>query len=339
MSLALPEDRIRLHVIDAHTEGEPLRVVIGEAPGHDGDTILEKRRRAREELDHLRRALILEPRGHADMYAAVPVAPVTPDGDVGVLFLHNEGYSTMCGHGIIGLVKVGLEAGLFTPREPGVVRIDTPAGRVTARPETDGERVVSVSFENVPSFLLERDLAVEVEGLGELAVDVAYGGAFYALVDAEPLALALEPGSFSRIVELGMRIKRAVAAACDIRHPEGAEDLGFLHGTILVEPGRGAVHSRNVCVFADGEVDRSPTGTGVSARAAALVARGEVELGREIVIESLVGTSFAVRAERTVRVGGLDAVVPVVRGRAWTTGQGELWVDPTDPLGGGFLLR
>jgi len=339
MSFSPPADWHCIRTIDAHTAGEPLRVVVEGVPEPEGETILEKRRFAREHLDPFRRALMLEPRGHADMYGCLLTRPVTADGDVGVLFLHNEGYSTMCGHGIIGLVKVGLEAELYSTREPGIVRIDTPAGRVTARAERDGDTVRAVRFENVPSFLLERDLRIDVEGLGAVRVDLAYGGAFYALVEAEPLGLALEPSNFASIVDAGMRIKRAVMASYELRHPDGHADLNFLYGTILTERKADPLHSRNVCVFADGEVDRSPTGTGVSSRAAALVARGELELGSPITIESLIGTSFDVRGVHSVAVGELEGIVPEVRGAAHITGRHEFWIDPSDPLREGVLLR
>jgi trans-L-3-hydroxyproline dehydratase len=338
VSFTPPADWTRVTAIDAHTAGEPLRVITGGFPQPEGDTILAKRRYAREHLDGLRRALMLEPRGHADMYGALPVPPVTPDGHVGVLFLHNDGWSTMCGHGIIGLVKVGLEADLF-PSDEDEVRIDTPAGRVTATAHRDGARVSSVSFRNVPSFVFARDLAVDVPGLGRVRLDVAYGGAFYAYVDAAAVGATLDPAHCPALVDVGMRVKRAVMERCKLVHPHGDDDLNFLYGTILVQRLEGPVHSRNVCVFADGEVDRSPTGTGVSGRAALHHARGQLGLDETITIESLIGTSFDVRVAEETRVGELAAVIPEVTGAAHVTGVNELWIDPTDPLRDGFLLH
>jgi proline racemase len=330
----------RLTVIDAHTAGEPLRVITGGYPELDGDTMLEKRRCALERHDDLRRALMLEPRGHADMYGCVLTPPVTEDGDVGVLFLHNEGYSTMCGHGIIGLVKVGIDCGLLdVSGDAPVVRIDTPAGRVTATAHLREGRVHEVSFLNVPSFLLERDLVVEVPGLGPVTCDIAYGGAFYAYVDAAALGLVVEPAQLSRLIEVGMDIKRAVMAIYEPAHPSGDGDLNFLYGTILSQPGTDGARSRNVCIFADGEVDRSPTGTGVSGRAALLHARGELATGERITIESLIGTRFDVSPVRETGVGDLSAVVPEVIGAAYITGRAEFVIDPDDPLGDGVLLR
>jgi len=335
-----PSDWTRITTIDAHTAGEPLRVVTGGLPEIPGETILARRRWAQENLEPLRKALMLEPRGHADMYGCIPMPPSTPDGDVGVLFMHNEGYSTMCGHGIIGLVKVGVEAGLFeVDQGDPLVRIDTPAGRITATAHLDGDRVSHVSFENVPSFLLHRDLVVEVPGLGEVSCDIGYGGAFYAYVEASAVGLELAPRSFSRIVTLGRQIKRAVGDAADLVHPDGDEDLNFLYGTIFVGPAVGAAHSRNVCVFAEGEVDRSPTGTGVSGRAAIHHARGELDVGEAITIESLLGTTFDVEVVRTCEVGDLQGIIPRVTGSAHVTGRHEFLIDPTDPLSEGIFLR
>jgi trans-L-3-hydroxyproline dehydratase len=334
-----PENWLRLSTIDAHTAGEPLRVIVSGFPVIPGDTILKKRRFAQQHFDHLRRALMWEPRGHADMYGCLLTEPVTPDGDVGVLFLQNEGFSTMCGHGIIGLVKVGVECGLFAPSLAGrSIRIDTPAGRVVATAQMSGDSVGSVSFRNVPSFVLKERLPLDVPGLGRIQFDLAFGGAFYAYVDAQAIGVELEAGQVSRLIEVGKGIKQAVTAEYEINHPSGEADLNFLYGTILVGPSK-EHHSRNVCVFADGEVDRSPTGTGVSGRAAIHYAEGELALNEWISIESLIGTSFQVRVAATVAVGELEAIVPEVSGSAHITGRNELLIDPADPLRSGFLLR
>jgi trans-L-3-hydroxyproline dehydratase len=331
----------RIRTIDAHTAGEPLRVIVDGFPQPQGKTILEKRRFVRDNHDALRRTLMWEPRGHADMYGCLLTEPATSDGDVGVLFMHNEGFSTMCGHGIIGLVKVGLDCGLLvSDEETPVVRIDTPAGRVTAtaRRRVDGS-VDTVSFLNVASFLLERDLEIQVDGIGAVTCDIAFGGAFYAYTDAARLDLTLNPGSHSKIIDVGMRIKRAVMDQYEIVHPTGDEDLNFLYGTIFVERLSGAIHSRNVCIFAEGEVDRSPTGTGVSGRAAIHHARGELAIGETITIESILGTQFDVQFVEQTVVGDLPAVVPQVTGRAHVTGQHEFLIDPDDELRDGFILR
>jgi proline racemase len=340
VSWAPPAGWTRISTIDLHTAGEPFRVVTGGFPDVPGATILARRRHAREHLDHLRRALMWEPRGHADMYGCVITGAVTPESNFGVLFLHNEGYSTMCGHGIIAIATLAVEAGMVAAREPETtVRIDTPAGLVTAFAQVGGGRVQGVRFRNVPSFVLALDQEVEVPGLGRVRFDLAYGGAFYAYVAASPLGLRCVPEEVRRLIEAGMAIKRAVASRWTITHPF-EPDLGFLYGTIFVAPAPGGgAHSRHVCVFAEGEVDRSPTGTGVSARLAIMKARGEIAPSEVIEVESIIGTRFSGRVVESTSFGPHAAVIPEIGGTAHVTGRHEFLIDPRDPLGEGFLLR
>lgn len=335
-----PEDWLKITAIDAHTGGEPLRVILEGFPALQGDTILARRREAREKWDHLRTALMWEPRGHADMYGCIITAPVTPGADFGVLFTHNEGFSTMCGHGIIAVTKAALETGMLPMKAPETtVQIDTPAGLVTARARIESETVRSVYFHNVPSFVLALDETVEVAGLGKIKYDLAFGGAFYAFVQAEDAGLACTPAHYRALIERGMAIKRAVMAARPITHPF-EEDLNFLYGTIFIGPPLSpGAHSRNVCIFAEGEVDRSPTGTGVSARMALHHARGEVRVGQPLVIESIIGSRFTGRVVRETRFGPHPAVIPEVEGTAHLTGRHEFLIDPNDPLRKGFVLR
>jgi trans-L-3-hydroxyproline dehydratase len=335
-----PESWLRITTIDAHTAGEPLRVITGGYPGLPGDTILEKRRYAREHYDDLRTALMWEPRGHADMYGCIITEPERPSSDLGVLFLHNEGYSTMCGHGIIGLAKVGLDTGLIDkPGDNPVIKMDTPAGLVTAYAKRVNGRVTQVSFHNVPSFVYALDQTVDVPGIGLVHYDIAFGGAFYAFCRAEELGVGLTSADFRRLIDVGMRVKTAVMASHIIRHPF-ADDLSFLYGTIIVGAAHDpAHHSRNVCIFADGEVDRCPTGTGVSARAALHYARGELALNESFVVESILGTTFTGEVVGTTQFGPYDAVIPQVTGTAHVTGRNELLIDPDDPLQNGFILR
>ena len=340
MTWAPPSDWMRITTIDAHTAGEPFRVIIDGFPDLSGDTVLARRRDARDRLDHLRRALMWEPRGHADMYGCVLTGAVTPEADFGVLFLHNEGFSTMCGHGIIGIATVAVETGMVSAREPvTTIRIDTPAGLVTAFADVDRGRVRAVRFRNVPSYVLTLDETVDVPGMGCVRFDLAFGGAFYAYVAAEPLGLHCVPGEYRRLIEAGMAIKGAVASSRAILHPF-EPDLGFLYGTIFVAPARTAnAHSRNVCVFAEGEVDRSPTGTGVSGRLALHHARGEIGANELIEIESIIGTRFTGRVVETTTFGPYRAVIPEVAGSAYITGRHEFLIAPDDPLREGFLLR
>ena len=339
-----PDDWLKITTIDAHTGGEPLRIITSGFPDLPGSTILEKRQYARTHYDHLRRALMWEPRGHADMYGAILTPPVTEDGDIGVLFMHNEGFSTMCGHGIIGLMKVGVQTGLFpVSGDQVVIKIDTPAGRVTATAHLRDGQVERVTFLNVPSFLLERDLTVQVDGVGAVVYDMAFGGAFYAYVDVDQPALAgvvIDERHQNQLIDVGMRIKRAVMSSYSIQHPDSDADLNFLYGTILVKMLHTAeVHSRNVCVFAEGEVDRSPTGTGVSGRLAIHHAKGQLTLEETITIESLIGTRFSGRVADIAQVNGLPAIIPEVGGTAYITGQHTFLIDPADPLREGFILR
>jgi trans-L-3-hydroxyproline dehydratase len=335
-----PSDWITIKTIDAHTAGEPLRVIYEGIPELPGTSILEKRRHAQKNLDSLRKAIILEPRGHADMYGCILTEPTTPDGTVGVLFLHNEGFSTMCGHGIIGLTTVVFETGLIKVKDTHpILKIDTPAGRVTAHAHVVEGRVQQVSFQNVPSFVYALDQYVEAPGIGRVRYDIAFGGAFYAFCDARELGLQLVPGESSQIIALGKIIKQAVSEACPPHHPF-EDDLSFLYGTIFTGPPKDRHnHSRNACVFAGGELDRSPTGTGVSARAALLLARSEIEVNENFFVESILGTRFRGNIRKKMEYGPHQAVVPEVTGSAYIVGRNELCIDPKDPLGYGFLLR
>ncbi len=326
--------------VDAHTGGEPLRIVTSGIPRLPGATILEKRRWVKENLDHVRRALMLEPRGHADMYGCYVTEPVTPAADLGVIFMHNEGYSDMCGHGIIALATVAVAQGLVPRQVPETrVGIDSPAGFIEAFVQWDGSRVGSVRFLNVPSFLYLRDLRVSTPSFGELTVDIAFGGAFYAYMDAAQAGLTVTPSQAAQLIELGDQVKRAVTASVSVQHPLVPE-LNALYGTIIDGPPRHAHnHQANVCVFAEREVDRSPTGTGTAGRVAQLVARGRLKLGEELRNESIVGSVFTGRAVASTRVGDLEAVVPEVSGTAHIVGFNQWVVEPGDELGAGFLVR
>ena len=335
-----PEHWLKITTIDAHTEGEPFRVITGGFPALPGKNILARRRYAKENLDHLRTALMWEPRGHADMYGCIVTPPVTPDADIGVLFMHNEGFSTMCGHGIIGITTVALETNLLPMTSPETtLKIDTPAGLVTAHARVDKGHVQSVYFHNVPSFVLILDDTVDVPGLGKVRYDIAFGGAFYAFVRAEELGVTCTRKDFRPLIERGMAIKRSIMGNRPILHPF-EEDLSFLYGTIFIGPPLAEdAHSRNVCIFAEGEVDRSPTGTGVSARLAIHHARGEIGLNEPIIIESIIGSRFTGRVVQTTTFGPHPAIIPEVEGTAHITGRHEFLIDPTDPLREGFVLR
>jgi len=340
LNYAPPGNWLKITAIDAHTGGEPFRVIVDGFPELEGETILERRRYAREHYDHLRTALMWEPRGHADMYGCLLTPPVTAEADFGILFIHNEGFSSMCGHGIIGIATVVLETGLLPMITPVTkIKIDSPAGLITAYARIEDGHVSSVSFHNVPSFVVALDEVVNVPGLGTIRYDLAFGGAFYAYVDAEDVGVTCSPKDFRPLIEKGMLIKQAVMQSRPIAHPF-EEDLGFLYGTIFVGPPKQAgSHSQNVCIFAEGEVDRSPTGTGVSGRLAIHHRRGEIGQNQPITIESIIGSKFTGKVIEETTFGPYPAIIPEVRGEAHLVGRNELWIDPNDPLKDGFILR
>ena len=311
-----------ISTVDYHTGGEPFRIVTGGAETLQGGTILAKRRYAAEQLDHVRRLLVNEPRGHADMYGCFVTEPNDDGADLGVVFFHNAGYSTACGHGTIALVTWAIESGLVEGPE---VVVDVPSGRLVTRARVEGGRVVSVCFRNVPSFVHARGLAAAGR-----EVDVAFGGAFYA-----SLAERVEPGELPRLIELGRAVKRDLERDHEIVHPDEPE-LRDVYGVIFwQEEGDDPLTQRNVTVFADGEVDRSPCGSGTSARIALLHDEGRLVAGEPLRHLSIVGSEFTGRVVDETTAG----VVTEVEGSAHLTGRHEFVLEPDDELGEGFLLR
>ena len=336
-----PQQWLRIKTIDMHTGGEPLRVIVDGFPKLEGHSVLDFRNDAKTRFDHLRQALMFEPRGHADMYGCLLVPPNDDDGDFGILFMHNEGYSTMCGHAIIAITKLAVEMDWVEKKYPiTTLKIDAPCGRIHAFAKLNSNKVESVHFHCVPSFVLALNQKIQVEGLGTVPFDIAYGGAFYAYVDAATLGLSLNPENYSTLIQKGMAIKRAVMKSdLAITHPF-EEDLSFLYGTIFIdESPTSGIDSRNVCVFADGEVDRCPTGSGVSGRMALHYKKGEIAIGESMKIESIVGSVFTGSVVRKTQFGDYDAVIPQVEGNAYITGQHEFLIDPDDPFKDGFFLR
>jgi proline racemase len=337
--------------IDYHTAGEPFRIVTGGVGPIPGRTILEKRRYAQEHLDRVRELLVHEPRGHADMYGCFVTEPEDDGADLGVLFFHNAGYSTACGHGTIALATAALDLGMLPKREPETeLLLDVPSGRLPVTASVTGGRVGEVRFRNVPAFVFAEGLAVETSA-GPVRVDVAYGGAFYASVAAAEVGLSVERPQLPRFIELGREIKRELERASDVVHPLEPE-LRDVYGVIFYEddasraplassrhgPGRG-LRQRNVTIFADGEVDRSPCGSGTSARLVLLDRAAALPRGETLVHTSIVGTEFEARVVGDTSVGELPAVVTEVTGSAHLTGYHQFVLEPDDPLGTGFLLR
>ncbi|QQX82011.1 proline racemase family protein [Shewanella sp. KX20019] len=327
--------------IDAHTEGEPLRIIVSGYPEIKGKTILEKRKYVTENCDVYRKLLMHEPRGHADMYGALITEAVTPNADFGVLFLHNEGYSSMCGHGILALVKVMCTTGAIELNDSErVIKIDAPAGLITAKAYRDQQGKIHASFKNVDSWAESLDCTVMVDGFGDVTYDISFGGAYYAYVDADAHGISCGQENVAQLIDIGRRIKLAVMASHPLAHPI-EEDLSFLYGTIftskkVTDP---EAHSRHVCIFADGEVDRSPTGTGVAGRIALLYAKGEVALNSPLMIESIVDGRMIVSATATTQFHDKQAVIPEVSGRSYITGKHQFFIDPDDVFQDGFMLR
>lgn len=335
--------RRTITTIDAHAAGEPLRLVTAGVPRLKVETILDRRAEMLQKHDDLRRVLMWEPRGHADMYGAILTEPVTAEADYGVLFMHNEGYSTMCGHGIIAVTTILIETGMHPViGDRAEIAYDSPAGLIRARATVEGGRATQVAFTNVPSFVHTPRLAVETP-FGSLTVQVVYGGAFYALADAAAVGLTVEPGNIRALIDFGMAVKHAVERRIDVAHPL-EPDLQGIYGTIITgpptaQPDQPPADGLNVTIFADGEVDRSPCGTGTAARLACLHASGELPTGQDYVHQSITGTRFRGRILETTDVGGQPAIIPQIAGRAFITGHHTFIVEPDDPVGGGFLVR
>jgi len=324
--------------VDSHTEGMPTRVITGGVGVVPGDSMLARKLHFEAELDDLRLLLMREPRGHGAMSGAILQPPTVGEADWGVLFIEVSGCLPMCGHGTIGVATVLVETGMVEVREPEtVVRLDTPAGLVEARVAVQDGRARSVTLRNVPAFLAARDRTVEVEGVGRVGYDMAYGGNFYAIVDAAALGLAVVPAAAQELVRAGLAIMDAINAVTAPVHPGDARITGCRHVNFVTAGADGA-DARNATAIHPGWLDRSPCGTGTSARMAQLWARGELALGEEFVNESVIGTRFTGRLVEETAVAGVAAVVPEVTGRAWITGTGQYLLDAEDPFPAGFAL-
>lgn len=327
--------------VDAHTAGEPVRVVTAGFPPIEGGTMLEKRAYVLKNLDSLRRMVMREPRGHDAMYGAILTPPVTPDGDAGVLFMDNGGMGSMCGHGTIGVAKVLIETGVIPSRDgENMLKLDVPAGRVTVRVEKRAGAVTGISFENVPAFLHTRGVRVPVRGVGEVNADICFGGAFYVIVNEADAGVRIDPANTGATVERAMEIKNWVSESVPVVHPlEPAID--WVYGTIFVtepEVSGSRVVTRNVCVFGEAEVDRSPCGTGTCARMALLHANGVMKRGMTLENHSIIDTVFEGVVEGETVVGGMPAIVPRINGMAYIMGFNQLVREPDDPMPEGFRM-
>ncbi|MEO3922445.1 proline racemase family protein [Micromonosporaceae bacterium B7E4] len=331
--------RLVLHAVDSHTEGMPTRVITGGVGVLPGDTMLERKRLFERDRDGLRRLLMFEPRGHSAMSGAILQPPTRPDADVGVLFIEVSGCLPMCGHGTIGVATVLVETGMVPVVEPvTTIRLDTPAGLVSVDVAVRDGRAAGVTLRNVPSFLLAADRKVEVGGeIGTIRYDMAFGGNFYAIVDAADLGLPVEPAAVPELIRRGLRVMDAINEQAPPRHPTipAIDDCRHVQ---VVQDGTDGADARNAVVIHPGWVDRSPCGTGTSARMAQRHARGLLDLDTPFVNESVIGTRFTGRLVETTMVGELPAVVPTVTGRAWVTGTAQYLLDPEDPFPEGFQI-
>jgi len=328
---------LEIETVEMHTGGEAVRLVVAGYPPVPGPTILAKRRHAREHLDRFRRLIMFEPRGHYDMYGVLPVEADLPGADLAVLFMHNEGYSTMCGHAVIALARYAVDSGRVAKTAPeSRVAIQCPCGLVEARVAPDG----SARFRSVPAFAFALDARIELPGLGALEVDIGYGGAFYAFVPAARFGLDVRRSKLRDLVDAASAVSEAAKAQVRLTHPDDA-DLAFLYGTILTDGADAfsAEPTANVCVFAEREVDRSPTGSGVTARIALQHARGLIAPGQERRFQSLTGAIFTGKAVEETRAGRFPAVIVEVGGKAHYTGRATFTLEDDDEIGRGFLLK
>jgi len=337
-----PDAATKIETVEMHTGGEPVRIVTAGYPTIEGATLLEKRRFAREKRDRFRSLIMFEPRGHYDMYGVLPVAPDHPEADMAVLFIHNEGYSTMCGHATIALGRYAVDTGIVQP-EGDIARLNLqcPCGLVRVKVALEDGKPGLVSFVSVPAFAFALDRVVDVPGLGPITLDIGYGGAFYAFLPAAIFGLDVRHSPTRDLVDAADRVTKAVQRQVALDHPD-SPDLAFLYGTILTDGQSGVTQegpSANICVFAEREVDRSPTGSGVTARIALAVARDPSRCSANFTFESITGSRFTGRVAETTTSGRFPAIRAEVAGRAYYTGRSVFTVEPDDPLSGGFLLK
>src|SRR5581483_10347208 len=327
--------------VDSHTVGEPTRVVIGGIPHIPGATIFEKKRYVETQMDDVRRLLMYEPRGHSAMSGSIVTAPCHPEADIGIVYIEVSGCLPMCGHGTIGTVTVLLETGIFPITGPEVkLTLDTPAGLVRATAECRDEKVTSVTIQNVPSFLILSDVETDVEGIGRIRCDIAYGGNFYAILPAEQAGLVIDPKNANQLIDGGRRIRAALNEYVGDRvvHPDNPLIKGVSHVMFTGPASNPRAHARNMVMYGPGGLDRSPCGTGTSARMAMMHARGLLPLHQDFVHESTIGSLFTGRLIEETTVGPYPAVVPTIKGAAYIMGIQQFLLDPDDPFPTGFLL-
>ncbi|KAF5073689.1 proline racemase [Anaerotignum sp.] len=328
-----------IHAIDSHTMGEPTRIVVGGVPVIPGNTMSEKKAYLDENLDYLRTSIMHEPRGHKDMFGSIITQPTSAEADLGIIFMDAGGYLNMCGHGSIGAATVAVETGMVPIEEPYTyVTLEAPAGLIKAKVRVENGRAQETTITNVPSFLYKENVEIDVPQIGKVMVDISFGGSFFILVKAEDVNIEISPSNAHKICTLGMSILDVVNKTIEIQHPT----LAHIHSADLVEfygPAKSEGASlQNVVVFGDGQFDRSPCGTGTSAKIATLYSKGRIGINEEFVYESITGTMFRARIVGETQVGDFKAVIPEISGKAFITGINEFLIDPDDPLKYGFVV-
>jgi proline racemase len=325
--------------IDVHTAGEPARIVLSGLPPVPGATMADKKRYLADHLDHIRTLLMHEPRGRRDMFGVILGAPTTDQADYGALFMDSTGYIDMCGHSIMGAATALIEMGMVAVREPKTkIVFDTPAGLVESNAPVAGSRVLEVSISNVPCFLYQRDVELDIQDLGNIRVDVSFGGNFFAQVSADRLGVSVYPDNYAKLISLGMTIKEAVNRTIKVQHPIKRHIAKVELTEIYERPLPSTPFAKSVVVFGQGQLDRSPCGTGTSATMAMLYSKGELPLGVEFINESIIGTRFKGKLIKETRVGDFVAVAPVVSGKSYIIGIQQFVVDPDDPFKYGFMI-
>ncbi|HLR35406.1 MAG TPA: proline racemase [Tissierellales bacterium] len=328
-----------LHIIDSHTMGEPTRVVVGGVPVIPGKNIQEKKQYLENNLDYIRTAIMHEPRGHNDMFGSIITEPTTPEADIGIIFMDSGGYLNMCGHGSIGASTILVQTGMIEVEEPYTnIRLETPAGLVKSRVKVNGGKVEEVSITNVPSFLYKKDVQLELPNVGKVTFDISFGGSFFAIIKDSELKVEIDPKNANIISERAMKLKEIINKEVSVMHPIeqhiNTVDLIEIYG----EPKTKEANYQNVVVFGNGQLDRSPCGTGTSAKMATLYARGELGIDEPFVYESIINTKFKGRVLEEVTIGGFKAIIPEITGSAYITGFNHFVIDDSDPVKYGFVL-
>lgn len=329
-----------IFAIDSHTMGEPTRIVVGGLPNIPGKTMPDKKAYLEENLDYVRTAIMLEPRGHNDMFGSIITQPTTEEADLGIIFMDGGGYLNMCGHGSIGAVTVAIETGMVPVIEPVTnITLEAPAGLVKAKAKVENGKAKEVSIVNVPSFLYKRDIEVDIPEIGKVAMDISFGGSFFAIVKAEKLGIDISPSNAQKIIDIGMNVIKAVNEQVEIQHPTlphiKTVDLCEIYGPAKSKD----ASMQNAVVFGQGQLDRSPCGTGTSAKIATLYTKGELKMNEDFIYESILQTKFKGKVIGETKVGDFNAIIPEITGSAYITGHNQFFIDPEDPVKHGFILK